>query len=314
VAASESRALEGRFSVVITCYNQREFIGDAVRSAISQGDRLKEVIVVDDASSDGSLEVLVQCAKAIQVIRSPANGGASVARNLGAASAQGDYLVFLDGDDVLLPWALDVYERIVSERKPAFLLGRLAWFEGAIPSAAETGVPRRIEFVDYEALVLKDRPARVSASVYVIDRAAFWGAGGWSREIFQLDDVDLVAKLGFSAHAVLISSPATALHRVHASNCTHTAPPFFRNLRLLARKEREGRYPGGPGRRHARRAYLGGPFFFWTRRALRAGLYKDALELVGSGWLLILTAVVHRCLARINGRRPIEVIDLTHYS
>src|ERR1017187_7723250 len=74
-------------------------------------------------------------------------------------------------------------------------------------------VPRNIEFVDYEALILRYRPFRASASVYVVDREIFWSGGGWSHEIFQLDDVDLAAKLGFSGHAVLICSPATALHR-----------------------------------------------------------------------------------------------------
>ena len=88
------------------CYDQRDYIGDAVKSAISQGDQLKEVIVVDDASSDGSPEVLSQYAEAIQVIEFPRNRGAPEVRNRGAASAQGEYLVFLDGDDVLLPWAL----------------------------------------------------------------------------------------------------------------------------------------------------------------------------------------------------------------
>ncbi len=102
----ESKVPTRRFSIIITCYNQRDYIGDAVKSAISQGDQLKEVIVVDDASSDGSPEVLSQYAEAIQVIEFPRNRGAPEARNRGAASAQGEYLVFLDGDDVLLPWAL----------------------------------------------------------------------------------------------------------------------------------------------------------------------------------------------------------------
>src|ERR1022692_2579247 len=93
------------------CYDQRDYIGDAVKSAISQGDQLKEVIVVDDASSDGSPEVLSQYAEAIQVIEFPRNRGAPEVRNRGAASAQGEYLVFLDGDDVLLPWALATLRR-----------------------------------------------------------------------------------------------------------------------------------------------------------------------------------------------------------
>ena len=71
----ESKESARRFSIIITCYNQREYIGEAVQSAISQGGRLKEVIVVGDASSDGSPVVLGQYAKAIQVIGFPRNRG-----------------------------------------------------------------------------------------------------------------------------------------------------------------------------------------------------------------------------------------------
>src|ERR1017187_5002634 len=77
----ESKVPTRRFSIIITCYNQRDYIGDAVKSAISQGDQLKEVIVVDDASSDGSPEVLSQYAEAIQVIEFPRNRGAPEVRN-----------------------------------------------------------------------------------------------------------------------------------------------------------------------------------------------------------------------------------------
>ena len=72
------------------------------------------------------------------------------------------------------------------------------------------------------------------------------------RHFRRIPGLNLISLLG----------PATALHRVHAANSIHTVPPFLRNLRLLAEKERAGRYPGGPARRYDRRAYLGGPFFF----------------------------------------------------
>src|SRR5689334_19435660 len=99
-----------RCSIVITCYNQRDFIRDAVESALLQ--RADEVIVVDDASDDGSSEILRTYGDAITLGRMPSNGGPARARNRGASMATGDYLVFLDGDDVLMPWALEIYRRI----------------------------------------------------------------------------------------------------------------------------------------------------------------------------------------------------------
>src|ERR1019366_8504283 len=102
-----------RFSIIITSYNQPEFIKDAVDSALSQRPGAAEIIVVDDASTDGTQEVLRQYGDAIRLVCRETNGKCSVARNCGAALARGEYMVFLDGDDAFLPWALDVYERII---------------------------------------------------------------------------------------------------------------------------------------------------------------------------------------------------------
>jgi len=113
-----------RFSIVITSYNQPEFIKDAVDSALVQRTAEKEIIVVDDASTEGTLQILRQYGDAIRLVPLETNQGACVARNCGAAVAAGEYLVFLDGDDALVPWALDVYERIVQAKKPKMILGR----------------------------------------------------------------------------------------------------------------------------------------------------------------------------------------------
>jgi len=80
------------------------------QSAISQIHESREVIVVDDASSDGSDSVLKSYGEMIRLISLERNEGASEARNAGTAAARGNYLVYLDGDDLLKPWALLVYE------------------------------------------------------------------------------------------------------------------------------------------------------------------------------------------------------------
>jgi glycosyltransferase involved in cell wall biosynthesis len=95
-----------RFSIIVTFHNQRQFIKDALDSALSQQKAEFEVIVVDDASVDGSQETLKQYGDAIRLLCLQENVGASAARNRGAAAATGEYLVFLDGDDAFLPWAL----------------------------------------------------------------------------------------------------------------------------------------------------------------------------------------------------------------
>jgi glycosyltransferase involved in cell wall biosynthesis len=299
-----------RFSVVITCYNQSDFIGQAVESALSQTYSAEEVIVVDDGSTDRSMEVLGHYLKSIRLVRFPTNQGAIAARNVGAAKATGDYLVFLDGDDVLKNWALSVYSKIITERSPKIIAARSTWFDGASPDYDREEVPSKIQFVEYENFVEKDRSYGYSASTWVVERRTFTDAGGWTPEIFHLDLVDLATKLGCSGRAVLVSAPCTVFYRVHAGNSIHVVPPFLDMMHYIMRKERGGEYAGGKKYRFQRRAWLGGNVFFWTKRAIKARHYKQALKLVASGWSMILAAVLRRANARITGRRPIETLGL----
>ena len=86
-------------SVVIPNHNGALFLLDAITSVIEQDYSNTQVIVVDDGSTDGSLELLEVYKGRIEVIRSE-NFGAASARNLGMMAAKGDYIAFLDSDDV----------------------------------------------------------------------------------------------------------------------------------------------------------------------------------------------------------------------
>ena len=93
-------------SVVIPCFNQARYLGTAIESALANTPGPREVIVVDDGSTDGSGAVIrryreVRCL-------SQANGGVSRARNAGLAVASGEFVVFLDGDDWLLPGGVEL--------------------------------------------------------------------------------------------------------------------------------------------------------------------------------------------------------------
>lgn len=86
-------------SVSISSYNQAEFLPDAIKSALNQT-MACEVIVIDDGSTDNSLEIAQKFP--VKVI-SQVNKGLASARNTGIMNATGDYILFLDADDILLP-------------------------------------------------------------------------------------------------------------------------------------------------------------------------------------------------------------------
>ena len=92
-------------SVIIPAYNIEDYIGRCLDSIISQTYKNLEIIVVDDGSRDRTGEILDNYAKKdrrIKVIHKE-NGGVSSARNKGIEVAEGDYIGFIDGDDLIEP-------------------------------------------------------------------------------------------------------------------------------------------------------------------------------------------------------------------
>ena len=92
-------------SVIINNFNYERFVGQAVQSALDQDYPKKEVIVVDDGSTDGSREVIAKFGMAIRTQFQP-NGGQASALNAGFVLSRGDIVIFLDADDILQPGAL----------------------------------------------------------------------------------------------------------------------------------------------------------------------------------------------------------------
>ena len=92
------------FSIVVPCFNAAATVRETLDSALGQGAGV-QVIAVDDGSRDATLQVLRAYGSAIQVLSGP-NRGVSAARNRGLEQARGDWVVFLDADDVLEPGAL----------------------------------------------------------------------------------------------------------------------------------------------------------------------------------------------------------------
>jgi len=92
--------VQGRVSVIIPTYNYRQFVLDAIESALSQSVSDLEIIVVDDGSTDDTSNVIGPYKNRIKYIYQK-NAGLSEARNTGIANSTGEFMQFLDADDIL---------------------------------------------------------------------------------------------------------------------------------------------------------------------------------------------------------------------
>jgi glycosyltransferase involved in cell wall biosynthesis len=101
-------------SIIIPCYNGEAFVGEAIESALAQTYPHREVIVIDDGSTDRSLDVTKSFGSSIRWSSGPNRGG-SAARNTGLAMTTADYVQFLDADDVIHPEKISLQAAALSE-------------------------------------------------------------------------------------------------------------------------------------------------------------------------------------------------------
>ena len=110
------------FSVIMPVYNGEKFIDDAINSVCAQTYDNWELIIVNDGSKDNTADVLkkYEINSQIKIIHQE-NGGVSVARNTAISASKGEYIVFLDADDVWHTNHLEVMNELITEYPDAGL-------------------------------------------------------------------------------------------------------------------------------------------------------------------------------------------------
>lgn len=182
-------------SIVIPAYQSAEWIEASVASCLSQTHPPLEVVVVDDGSTDGTAEICAALGGHVRYEKL-ANGGVSRARNVGASLTSGEWIVFLDADDVLLPHALEVlvgtavkadagvaYGMVIERAAPGSLprLNGFSFAAGEAPTAARRTLYRGAIITPGSAVVRRD-----------VHRAS----GGFVTGFEPLEDRDYWAKCG----------------------------------------------------------------------------------------------------------------------
>src|SRR5918993_1549637 len=207
-----------KVSVVVPCYNQDRFLGEAIESVLSQGYTGFEIIVVDDGSKDGTQEVAAGRAKEDSRVRliSQENRGLAAARNRGLAEARGEYVVFLDSDDRLVGGALEVGVReLEAHPECAFVSGicRKITADGSVVSGWEQFRVRDDPYLE----LLRSCPIYVPAVMY--RRSVFDAVGDFDTSYKAAEDYDLYYRI-LERFPVYCHETVVAEIRRHDTNMT----------------------------------------------------------------------------------------------
>lgn len=124
-----------KISVIIPCFNGARFILSAVESALAQGDLVSEIIVIDDASTDRSSELIVALNNPkVKLFTFEKNSGISIARNFGLSKSTGDYIAFLDADDLWTDGRLELMYKELQDTGQKWCFGYIEHFFSNIMS------------------------------------------------------------------------------------------------------------------------------------------------------------------------------------
>ena len=216
------------FSVIIPVYNGAKFIDNAIKSVFSQTCQDFELIIVNDGSSDETMDVLKKYEdnQKIKII-SQQNSGVSIARNNGFNASEGEYIAFLDADDVWHANHLEVMGDLIQKYPDAGLYGtftRTELVSGDVIDNPEffNGKEKELYIKDFFKEYYKDKSAKMFTVITTcIKREAYRKAGGFPAHCKIGEDLELSLVVA-AYYPVVLSAKATATYIKENSNATRT--------------------------------------------------------------------------------------------
>ncbi len=198
-------------SVIVPAYNAARFLPEAIASIRSQRWEPLEILLVDDGSTDETPAV-AEALEGIHVFRKE-NGGAASARNFGLRAARGEWISFLDADDL---WPADKLTRLAPrlEADPSLdvVTGRTQYvrMEGAL-------------WLDYRFESPENTVSHIHLGAALYRRRAFERIGGLDESLRVGDDQDWFLRAREAGLRILIVGGVTLHYRLHGSNMTRGA-------------------------------------------------------------------------------------------
>ncbi len=226
-------------SVVIPAFNCRNWIGEAVQSALNQTAPPMEILVVDDGSTDGTADVLAGFGSNIRVI-SQRNQGVSAARNAGMNAAHGDLIAFLDADDVWHPRKLEVQLRAMDLNPDVGVLGTrvfsLPTAGAEMPTALDAEQPP-LTHVTHANLAVKNY---LTVSSVLARREVVRRVGGFDGRMQGAEDHDYWLRAAEITGVANVEAPLTGYRSVAESLSKRPNAMEADMRRILAKLDTRG--------------------------------------------------------------------------
>lgn len=223
-------------SIIVPAYNAAGFIEDCINAILAQMGPTHELIVIDDGSRDATATIVEALAArhpgcAVNLVRQP-NGGVSTARNRGLLEARGQYIVFIDADDLLLPGMLAALGGVAAEHAPDVIACDFhAW-------RPDKGDARRLVTLGYPAdALMHDRDALLQN--FFADRHTYVWANVFRREIYLrqpqplfppgrvYEDVSVLSRLLAGCASLYHLARPIIDYRQHAASITKAVSPSW---------------------------------------------------------------------------------------
>jgi len=220
-------------SILIPCYNAEPWLAETLQSALAQTWSPKEIIVVDDGSTDQSLAIAKEFEiEGIKVI-SQENKGASSARNRALQEAQGDFLQYLDADDLLSPQKIEEQILLLQQNSPDMLAvcGTVHFFDGQKPDEGifEDGLPFLVDSNDplnwlLGLLGADGRGGMVHPGAWLTPRNVADTAGLWDEQLSTDDDGEYFTRVVLASAGIRRADSGISYYRKHktGSNLSST--------------------------------------------------------------------------------------------
>lgn len=224
-----------KVSILIPCYNSEQFVADTIECCLAQTYPNIEIIVVDDGSTDNSFDIAKSFNSTNIKVYRQMNSGACSARNNAFRKSTGEYVIYLDADDIInSTYIAEHIARLQDADNKCISFGKWGKFRNSIKDAI---FPDRYFYRDYTnpfnlLIDLWETGGMLQTSCYMVHRSLVYESGGWIENLLMNQDGDFFSRILMIASKANFVSNAKVYYRT-GENVTVSKPNSEKKLSSL---------------------------------------------------------------------------------